>query len=120
MDETTRPPEPASDRPEPTADRSANAAPFLSPERLDVYRVAVEFQKAAVRISWNRRVGVTLRDQVDRASVSIVLCIAEGAGRGAFAGRPESAAGRGSGHPPDRSAFAIDARTAHGRTCAWP
>jgi four helix bundle protein len=50
-------------------------------ERLDVYRVAVEFQAFAARLSANRRLGATLRNQLDRASVSVVLCIAEGAGR---------------------------------------
>ena len=56
-------------------------APHLDCERLDCYRVAVEFQTLAARLVTNRRLGVTLRDQLDRASVSIVLCIAEGAGR---------------------------------------
>ena len=54
---------------------------FLDAERLDAYRVAVEFQTIAAGIGSHRRVGATLRDQLDRASVSIVLCIAEGAGR---------------------------------------
>jgi four helix bundle protein len=35
----------------------------------------------AARLCANRRIGATLRDQLDRASISIVLCIAEGAGR---------------------------------------
>ena len=56
-------------------------APHLDCERLDCYRVAVEFQMLAARLVASRRVGATLRDQLDRASVSIVLCIAEGAGR---------------------------------------
>jgi four helix bundle protein len=55
--------------------------PHLDCERLDCYRVAVEFQTIAARLCSSRRIGVTLRDQLDRASVSIVLCIAEGAGR---------------------------------------
>ena len=49
-------------------------------ERLDVYRVAVEFQLLAASICSGRRLGA-LRDQLDRASVSIVLNIAEGTGR---------------------------------------
>ena len=53
---------------------------FLDCERLDCYRVAVEFQVLAASIGSGRRVGA-LRDQLDRASVSIVLNIAEGAGR---------------------------------------
>ena len=52
----------------------------LDCERLDVYRVAVEFQLLAASIAAGRRLGV-LRDQLDRASVSIVLNIAEGSGR---------------------------------------
>jgi four helix bundle protein len=49
-------------------------------ERLDVYRVAVEFQLLAASIGPGRRLGA-LRDQLDRASVSIVLNVAEGSGR---------------------------------------
>ena len=53
----------------------------LDAERLDVYRLAVAFQRvvvAQVRIPRTLR---DLRDQLDRASASIVLNIAEGAGR---------------------------------------
>jgi four helix bundle protein len=53
---------------------------FLDCERLDCYRVAVEFQTLAADLCGGRRLGA-LRDQLDRASVSIVLNIAEGAGR---------------------------------------
>jgi four helix bundle protein len=53
---------------------------YLDCERLDCYRVAAEFQTIAARLVANRRVGA-LRDQLDRASVSIVLNIAEAAGR---------------------------------------
>ena len=49
-------------------------------ERLDAYRVAVEFQLLAASIGSGRKLGA-LRDQLDRASVSIVLNIAEGSGR---------------------------------------
>jgi four helix bundle protein len=49
-------------------------------ERLDVYRVAVDFHALAASICSGRRLGA-LRDQLDRASVSIVLNIAEGSGR---------------------------------------
>jgi four helix bundle protein len=63
--------------PEPASDRTG---PYLDCERLDTYRIAVEFQTIAARLVSNRRVGA-LRDQLDRASVSIVLNIAEGAGR---------------------------------------
>ena len=59
-------------------------APVLSYfgfERLDCYRVALDFQTIAVGICANRSVGANLRDQLDRASVSIVLSIAEASGR---------------------------------------
>lgn len=49
-------------------------------ERLDCYRLSVEFQVLAAGICRQPRLGC-LRDQLDRASVSIVLNIAEGAGR---------------------------------------
>jgi four helix bundle protein len=53
---------------------------FLDCERLDCYRIAVEFRALAADLCAGRRLGA-LRDQLDRASVSIVLNIAEGAGR---------------------------------------
>src|SRR5262245_2073788 len=59
----------------------AGALPHLDCERLACYAVAVEFQTMAARLVSNRRLSATLRDQLERASVSIVLCIAEGAGR---------------------------------------
>jgi four helix bundle protein len=59
----------------------APLTPYLDAERLDCYRLAVEFQTFAAGIASSRRVSATLRDQLDRASVSAVLCIAEGAGR---------------------------------------
>ena len=53
--------------------------PRLDAEKLDCYHVALEFQAlAAGLLPGSERV---LRDQLERASVSIVLCIAEGAGR---------------------------------------
>jgi four helix bundle protein len=58
-------------------------AALLDAEKLRVYQLAVEFQTLAVGLVPRQR-GVllaTLRDQLDRASVSIVLNIAEGAGR---------------------------------------
>src|SRR5438034_11291886 len=54
--------------------------PSLDAERLDVYRVAIEFQRFAVSAVARGSNG-GLRDQLDRASASIVLNIAEGAGR---------------------------------------
>jgi four helix bundle protein len=65
--------------PAPVRDPSA-AQGIPDCERLDVYRVAVEFQLVAASISTGRRWGC-LRDQLDRASVSIVLNVAEGSGR---------------------------------------
>jgi four helix bundle protein len=56
------------------------AQPLLDAERLDAYRVAVEFQVLAAGLL-PRHGQATLRDQLDRASVSIVLNVAEGAGR---------------------------------------
>ena len=58
----------------------ARAAPLLDFERLDVYRVALEFQALAssITLPQGRR---ELRDQLDRAALSIVLNTAEGAGR---------------------------------------
>ena len=52
----------------------------LDAERLDVYRGALECQAltTALALGRGRR---ELRDQLDRASMSIVLNIAEGAGR---------------------------------------
>jgi four helix bundle protein len=53
--------------------------PTLDAERLDVYRVALEAQaQASAMVPEDRRV---LRDQLERASLSVVLNIAEGAGR---------------------------------------
>ena len=58
---------------------SAPAVVALDAERLDVYRVAVEAQVAAATLVLaEHRI---LRDQLERASVSVVLNICEGAGR---------------------------------------
>lgn len=54
---------------------SGSRATLLDAEKLQVYRLAVEFQALAARLVPRHR-GVllaTLRDQLDRASVSIVL-----------------------------------------------
>ena len=53
---------------------------FLEHERLDVYRAALAFDALASKAA-PRRGHRVLRDQLDRASIGIVLCIAEGAGR---------------------------------------
>src|SRR5262245_15613495 len=60
--------------------RPAQAHEMLSFEKLDVYRVALEF-RAVVNGLVPRRGQAELRDQIERASTSIVLNIAEGAGR---------------------------------------
>ena len=52
--------------------RASDVASIPDCERLDAYRVAVEFQLLAASIGSGRRLGA-LRDQLDRASVSIVL-----------------------------------------------
>jgi four helix bundle protein len=52
---------------------------LLDAEKLDVYRLAVEFQAFVVRLL--PKASAILRDQLERASVSVVLNIAEGAGR---------------------------------------
>jgi four helix bundle protein len=65
----------------------AQTVPTLAPadvsldaERLDVYRLALEFHRFTAPLQELRGVG-SLRDQLDRASASIALNIAEGAGR---------------------------------------
>lgn len=64
-----------------TAPDPAPASPsaYLDCERLDCFRVAVEFQTLAA--GFRARGLGELRSQLDRASVSIALNIAEGAGR---------------------------------------
>jgi four helix bundle protein len=59
----------------------------LDADRLDVYRVAREFDVFAVSVL-PRRGCASLRDQLERASSSVVLNVAEGCGRYA---RPEKA-----------------------------
>ena len=54
-------------------------AALLDAERLHVYRVALEFQSQASGLAL--RADAVVRDQLRRASLSIVLNIAEGAGQ---------------------------------------
>jgi hypothetical protein len=54
--------------------------PFLPCERLDVYRIALEFRQSLGILDTVRNIS-SQRDQIFRASDSIVLNIAEGAGR---------------------------------------
>jgi len=66
--------------PDPLDAALADTTPLLDFERLDVYRVALEFQALAssIALPQGRR---ELRDQLERAALSIVLNTAEGAGR---------------------------------------
>jgi four helix bundle protein len=57
---------------------AAADAPTLAVDRLDVYRVALDFAALASRL---RVTPASLRDQIERASASIVLNLAEGVGR---------------------------------------
>ena len=63
-----------------TNPETSNPEPFLPCERLDVYRVALEFRQSLGILDTVRNISA-LRDQIFRASDSIVLNIAEGAGR---------------------------------------
>jgi four helix bundle protein len=56
-----------------------DSAPLLDAERLDVYRVALEFQVHAAALAL--RCDSITRDQLRRASLSCALNIAEGAGQ---------------------------------------
>ena len=68
----TTPPSPA---PSPTTEPE----PILDAEKLEVYQLALELQTlASTLVPPNHRV---LHDQLERASLSVVLNIAEGAGR---------------------------------------
>ena len=59
---------------------TANPEPFLPCERLDVYRLSLEFRQSLAILDTVRNIA-SQRDQIFRASDSIVLNIAEGAGR---------------------------------------
>ena len=58
--------------------------PYLQCERLDVYRVALDFRQSLGILESVRNISA-LRDQLYRAADSVVLNIAEGAGRSAQA-----------------------------------
>ncbi len=58
---------------------ASDPAPALDAEKLHVYAVALELQAlCATLVPLNHRV---LQDQLERASLSVVCCVAEGAGR---------------------------------------
>jgi four helix bundle protein len=59
---------------------ASHEIPVLDHERLEVYRVAVELHAMATSLLPARGCGV-LRDQLERASLGVVLNIAEGSGR---------------------------------------
>ena len=56
------------------------STPYFQCERLDVYRLAVQFHRSIVPLRQIRG-AADLRDQLLRATESVVLNIAEGAGR---------------------------------------
>jgi four helix bundle protein len=63
---------------------TSNPEPFLPCERLDVYRIALEFRQSLGILDTIRNISA-LRDQIYRAADSVVLNIAEGTGRHAQA-----------------------------------
>jgi four helix bundle protein len=66
--------------PAPFRQPDAGVEPHFEFERFDVYRVALEFQSLVPRLV-GRRGLAALRDQLCRASASILLNTAEGCGR---------------------------------------
>ncbi len=57
----------------------APVAPYLDAERLDCYRIALEFQQMVPRLVLKGH--RELRDQLQRAALSSILNLAEGPGR---------------------------------------
>jgi four helix bundle protein len=68
------------------SDAAGPTVESIDPERLDAYRVALEFQQLLPQILPPRG-QAGLRDQLQRASASIVLNLAEGCGRWALGER---------------------------------
>ena len=59
---------------------AAREGSMFDHERLEVYRLALEFHAWAVGTVPQRGCHI-VRDQIERSSLGVVLCIAEGAGR---------------------------------------
>ena len=72
-------PEDATAEPATPVAPDANATPLLDHERLDAFRVALEF--AAMVPALTKTARPALRDQLERASSSIALTLAEGNAR---------------------------------------
>ena len=72
-------PEDATAAPTTPLANDANATPLLDQERLDAYAVALEF--AAMVPTLTKTARPALRDQLERASSSIALTLAEGCAR---------------------------------------
>jgi hypothetical protein len=71
----------SSNAPQPlTVDVPRSTAPTLDHERLEVYHHALQFHALASTLVPKRGLRA-VRDQLERASLGVVLCIAEGAGR---------------------------------------
>ena len=66
----------------------AGPLPQFDHQRLDVYRVALEFQGLVPGL-FPRRGYAALRDQLDRASASVLLNIAEGSAHGPAASKAQ-------------------------------
>lgn len=67
---------------------SGSAEPQFDYERFDVYRVALEFQQLVPRLL-PKRGYAPLCDQLNRASASILLNVAEGSGRSSRADKAQ-------------------------------
>jgi len=95
----------------PSAESLFAGAALLDAEKLDCYRIALEFQAIAGQLVPKR--GYTeLRDQLDRASISIVLNIAEGCGRRSAADKATSTRWRVAARPSARPSSTCSVRAA--------
>ena len=95
---------------------------LLDAEKLQVYQLAVQFQTLATQLIPRQRglLLATLRDQLDRASVSIVLNTAEGAGRFSPSDRPASTASLAAAPPSTGATFCSPAIWWPSRSTARP